>query len=140
MRAVSGRAWPVHGSGRHVVVLAITAIAAASSAGLAFASAPLTLTKLSPTSGPVGTLVALTGTGFVSRDVVMFNGRATSPVSVNSAGTSLHGSGSRVRDLRAWSRYRTRRAGQRASLPNSPFRVTTGGVRFSQSRLGRPAT
>jgi len=51
------------------------------------AAAP-TLTSLSPTSGPVGTSITLTGTGFTSTSTVSFNGTAATSVTFTSA-TSL---------------------------------------------------
>ena len=47
-----------------------------------------TLTSLNPTSGPVGTSVAITGTGFTAGSTVDFNGTAATSVTFNSA-TSL---------------------------------------------------
>ncbi|WP_400190935.1 IPT/TIG domain-containing protein [Hymenobacter sp. B81] len=47
-----------------------------------------TLTSLSPSSGPVGTSVTLTGTGFTSGSTVRFNGTAATSVTFTSA-TSL---------------------------------------------------
>ncbi|MDO7873164.1 FG-GAP-like repeat-containing protein [Hymenobacter sp. ASUV-10] len=51
------------------------------------AAAP-TLTSLSPTSGPVGASIILTGTGFTSTSTVSFNGTAATSVTFTSA-TSL---------------------------------------------------
>ena len=124
MSGISGRAWLARGGGRWAGVVVGVAIAAASFASPALASG-LTLTGISPSSGPVGTPVTLTGTGFASRDVVMFNGQAASPVSVNSAGTSLQ---ARVPAFATSGVVSVEdpSTGQRVSLPNSPFRVTTG--------------
>ncbi len=47
-----------------------------------------TLTSLSPSSGPVGTSVVLTGTGFIAGSTVSFNGTAATGVTFTSA-TSL---------------------------------------------------
>ena len=125
MRSVSGRAREVRRSGRYAVMVAVAALLACGFAGLARASGPLTLTKISPSSGPVGTLVTLTGSGFASRDVVMFNGHTTSPVSVNSTGTSLLARVPAFATTGVVSVEDTA-TGQVVSLPNSPFTVTTG--------------
>lgn len=132
MSGVSGRAWLARGGGRCGAVVVVLAIAAASFASPALASG-VTLTGISPTSGPVGTLVTLTGTGFASRDVVMFNGRAAKPSSVNAAGTSL------VTSVPAFATtgvvsVEDPATGQVVSLPNSPFTVTTG-VYVSPNRV-----
>ncbi|MDO7875683.1 FG-GAP-like repeat-containing protein [Hymenobacter sp. ASUV-10] len=52
-----------------------------------FSPAP-TLTSLSPTSGPVGTVVTLTGTGFGGATGVSFNGTAATTFSVTNATTA----------------------------------------------------
>lgn len=93
--------------------------------GSAQAAGSLTLSSRSPASGPVGTLVTLTGTGFATRDVVMFNGRSTAPVSVNAAGTTLQ---ARVPAFATSGLISVEdpSTGQAAELPNSPFTVTTG--------------
>ena len=49
---------------------------------------PLTLANLSPTSGPVGTSVTLTGTGFTGATGVRFNGSAATTFSVSTATTA----------------------------------------------------
>jgi outer membrane protein assembly factor BamB len=95
---------------------------------LAFAGAPgvasaLTVTGMSPPSGPVGTAVGLTGTGFTGNDAVAFNGIAAS-AKVNAAGTQLR----TVVPAFATSGPVTvadSATGQRASPP-APFGVTAG--------------
>jgi outer membrane protein assembly factor BamB len=52
------------------------------------AAAALTVTGMSPTSGPVMTAVTITGTGLTSNDAIAINGTAA-PVKANAAGTQL---------------------------------------------------
>jgi outer membrane protein assembly factor BamB len=113
-------------SGRAVVALVAALIVVAwAVVAPAHASGPLTLTGISPTSGPVDTLVTLKGTGLASRDTVMFNGHSTSPVGVNAAGTTLQARVPAFATSGVVS-VEDSSTGQGASLPDSPFTVTTG--------------
>jgi outer membrane protein assembly factor BamB len=58
-------------------------------AGPALARAPLTMTNYTPASGPVGTTVNITGTGFAAGDIVSFNGTRANVVKVNPTGTHI---------------------------------------------------
>jgi outer membrane protein assembly factor BamB len=129
-----GGAWVPGWSRRAGVALAaVLVVLAWAVAEPARASGPLSLTGISPTSGSVGTLVTLTGTGLASRDVVMFNGRGTSPISVSSTGTRLQ---ARVPAFATSGVVSVEdpNTGQLVSLPNSPFTVTSG-VYASPSRV-----
>src|SRR5215208_7003685 len=68
---------------RTIVVVVSTALAV-STVGITAASAAPTVTSLNPTSGPVGTIVTITGTGFTGATAVEFNGVAASSFTVDS--------------------------------------------------------
>jgi outer membrane protein assembly factor BamB len=56
------------------------------------AAGALTMTGFKPTSGPVGTVVTVTGTGFASGDIVAFNGTPATSSTANKKGTKLNAS------------------------------------------------
>jgi outer membrane protein assembly factor BamB len=99
MRAFSARRWVTTGVVfvSLAATIAPTAAAARSTARVAVrrrrsGAGPdvLSMTGFSPASGPVGTPVTITGSGFVAGDIVQFNGTTAPAVKVNSAGTRLH--------------------------------------------------
>jgi outer membrane protein assembly factor BamB len=91
----------------------------------ALAAGTLTMTGFTPASGPVGTVVTITGTGFVSGDIVAFNGTRASGSTANTAGTTLKASVPAFATSGVIS-VTDPSSGQTAELPNSPFTVTTG--------------
>jgi outer membrane protein assembly factor BamB len=72
-----------------VVVAAGLVILPAVPAGAAPNRPGLSITGVSPGSGPVGTKVTITGSGFTVGDVVQFNGTTAKIASVNAAGTTI---------------------------------------------------
>ena len=69
--SVGTRSWVRAGASAVIVglVIAVTALPAA-------AGAPPTITGFSPTSGPVGTSVMISGTNFAGASQVQFNGHS----------------------------------------------------------------
>src|ERR1700688_504970 len=108
-----------------VVVLALVVVFLAPATEQAPAAPPLSLTGFSPTAGPVGTVVTLTGPGFVSGDIVAIAGKAASSSTANSAGTKLT---IRVPALATTGPITVQdpRTGQVVGLPGTLFRVTRG--------------
>lgn len=111
-------------SSRAAVALAL-ALVVATAATTRVTAASLTMTGFSPTSGPVGTGVTITGTGFTNGDVVSFNGKNASSASANSTGTKLY------THVPAFATsgvvmVTDPATGQDASLPGSSFTVTQG--------------
>jgi outer membrane protein assembly factor BamB len=53
------------------------------------AAGALTVTRFAPASGPVGTVVTITGTGLASGDLVSFNGTSTAATTASRKGTKL---------------------------------------------------
>ena len=89
------------------------------------AAGGLTMTGFSPTSGPVGRVVTITGTGFVAKDIVRFNGTTAVVSGVNAAATTLTTSvpyGATTGTITVTDPT----TGQTVGLPNSPFTVTRG--------------
>ena len=89
------------------------------------AAGGLTMTSFSPASGPVGTVVTISGTGFVANDIVRFNGTTAAVAGVNAAATVLttsvpYGATSGIITVTDPT------TGQTVGLPNSPFTVTRG--------------
>jgi outer membrane protein assembly factor BamB len=93
------------------------------------AGSSLSLTGFAPASGPVGTKVTLSGTGFTSSDVVAFNGTNASTQHVNKAGTQLV---TQVPPLSTSGPITVTdpATGQTAGLPGTAFQVTTGIAAF----------
>jgi outer membrane protein assembly factor BamB len=83
------------------------------------------MSSFSPASGPVGTKVTISGSGFVASDIVAFNGTTATVARVNPAGTTLKTS---VPALATTGLITVTdpATGQRVDLPNSPFKVTKG--------------
>jgi hypothetical protein len=83
------------------------------------------MSGFSPASGPVGTKVTITGSGFVASDIVAFNGTTATVARVNPAGTTLRTS---VPALATTGLITVTdpATGQRVDLPNSPFPITKG--------------
>jgi outer membrane protein assembly factor BamB len=104
------------------VVIAVTMSWAGPSA---HASGTLTMTGFSPTSGPVGTVVTITGTGFVAKDIVRFNGTTAVVSGVNGAATALTTSEPYAATTGIIT-VTDPTTGQTVGLPNSPFTVTRG--------------
>jgi outer membrane protein assembly factor BamB len=125
MNPVTGRDWVLRTRRRFAAASILVVLAACGFGGLARASGGLMLTKISPSSGPVGTLVTLTGSGFASGDVVTINGTAESVKSVNQAETSMQVKVTPFTTSGVVS-VQDGSTGQRVSLPNAPFTVTTG--------------
>lgn len=88
-------------------------------------STGLTMTGFSPTVGPVGTAVTITGTGFTSRDIVKFNGTPASASKANSAGTTLKVSVPAFATSGAVT-VTNPSTGQTVGLPGAAFQVTRG--------------
>lgn len=87
-------------------------------------AAPLTLTGMTPTSGAVGTPVTLSGTGLTKSDQVSFNGTViTGTASAAKTKLVVHVPAFATSGVVTVTDPAT---GARASLPNSPFRVTSG--------------
>jgi outer membrane protein assembly factor BamB len=89
------------------------------------AAGGLTMTGFSPTAGPVGRVVIITGTGFVAKDTVRFNGTTAVVSGVNAAATTL----TTAVPYAATTGIITvtdPKTGQTVELPNSPFTVTRG--------------
>lgn len=115
-------------NGRHVRALAL---GVAISLGLArtevpvHASGALSMTGFSPASGPVGTVVTITGSGFAKGDIVDFNATQAAPPHVKAGGGSM---------TAAVPAFATSgpitvtdpTTGQTVGLPGSAFRLTTG--------------
>ena len=102
-------------------------------AGNARAAGQLSMTGFSPTSGPVGTVVTITGSGFASRDVVTFNGTAAASAKPHGGGSSLTAS------VPAFATsgpimVTDPNTGQTVGLPGTAFRITTG-LALSLSRV-----
>ncbi len=111
---------------RTLVVFVTVSVGAIGLAPLgAGATGGLTLSGLSPVSGPVGTSVVLTGTGLRSGDVVRFNGTAAQFATANKAGTHLTASVPPMATSGAVTvtDYLT---GGTVRLPGAGFTVTTG--------------
>ena len=75
-----------------VVAGVVTAATIAPATGWATARVrddALSMTGFSPMSGPVGTAVTITGTGFVAGDIVQFNGTTAEKAKVADGGTQL---------------------------------------------------
>jgi outer membrane protein assembly factor BamB len=88
-------------------------------------SRSLTMTGFSPASGPVGTVVTITGSGFVSGDIVAFNGTDASSSTALSGGSKLKAS------VPAYATsgpitVTDPSTGQTVGLPGTSFSVTTG--------------
>ena len=94
-------------------------------AGTAFASGPLTMTGYSPTSGPVGTVVKIAGTGFAAADIVRFGSTVAQVSAVNNKGTKLTTS---VPPLAISGQLTVTdpTTGQTVGIPGTVFLVTTG--------------
>jgi outer membrane protein assembly factor BamB len=103
-----------------VIAMAIGLLGPAAHAGSA-----LTMTGFSPTSGPVGTAVTITGTGFVAKDIVRFNGTTAVVSGVNPAATVLTTSVPYAATTGIIT-VTDPTTGQTVGLPNSPFTVTRG--------------
>ena len=89
------------------------------------ASPGLTVTGFSPGAGPVGTTVIVSGSGFVSGDLVAFNGRQAKVSGVNTLGTRLTTSVPAFATSGVLT-VTDPATGQTAGLPNQPFTVTLG--------------
>ena len=110
--------WPV------VSFVLMVALAAGAVPVLA-AGAAISMTGFSPISGPVGTVVTITGTGFVSGDIVAFNGTQASGSTAKAAGTRLKAT------MPAFATsgpitVTDPLTGQTVGLAGTAFRVTTG--------------
>jgi outer membrane protein assembly factor BamB len=89
-------------------------------------AATLTLTGFTPTSGPVGTAVTLTGTGFAASDTfALFNGVPASPTHVAANGTSMKVTVPAFASSGPIT-VESHSTGQIAGLPGTAFQVTTG--------------
>jgi outer membrane protein assembly factor BamB len=89
------------------------------------AAGALSMTGFKPTSGPVGTVVTISGTGFVSGDIVAFSGTVAAASTANSSGTKLKAS---VPAFAASGPITVTDplTGQTVGLPGTTFRVSTG--------------
>jgi outer membrane protein assembly factor BamB len=113
---------------RMVVLLIAGAIGfatAIASPRMGLAAGGLSMTSFKPTSGPVGTVVTITGTGFTSGDIVTFNGTSTSASTANAAGTKLKAS---VPPFATTGLITVTNpfTGQTVGLPGTVFRVRAG--------------
>lgn len=102
--------------------------------------APPTITSFSPSSGPVGTSVAITGANFTSANFVTFNGVYTTTITVNSA-TSITATVPVGANLNAKPRpikVNTLNAGSGASLTS--FTVTGAVTVLADSVAAPPGT
>jgi len=102
-------------------VVAVTLVLPATAAE----ATPLSMTGYSPGSGPVGTVVVISGTGFVPSDLVNFGGVAAVVTKVPKAGTSLKTS---VPPLATTGPLTVTDpvTGQTVGLPGTVFQVTAG--------------
>jgi eukaryotic-like serine/threonine-protein kinase len=91
----------------------------------AHASGGLSMTGFSPSSGPVGTRVTITGSGFVSHDIVSFNGTQTRASKASSGGTVLKVAEPALASSGPIT-VTDPTSGQTAGLPGTAFQVTTG--------------
>jgi outer membrane protein assembly factor BamB len=98
------------------------------------AATTLTLTGFTPTSGPVGTVVTLTGTGFAANDTfALFNGVPASPTHVATDGTSMKVAVPAFASSGPVT-VESNSTGQTAGLPGAAFQVTPG-VQLSVNHL-----
>ena len=98
------------------------------------ASAALSLSGFSPASGPVGTVVTLTGTGFTANDTfALFNGVPVSPTRVAANGTSMKVAVPPFATSGPVT-VQSLATGQSAGLPGTAFQVTAG-LQLSSNRL-----
>lgn len=108
-----------------LVVALVLALVVMLAPAVSLAAGPLTFTGFSPPSGPVGTVVVLSGTGFSTADLVQFNGTLAVVASVNKAGTKLRTS---VPPLATSGEITVTDSatGLRVGLPGDPFTVSAG--------------
>ena len=78
------RSWVRAGASAVIVGLVISVTALPAAAG-----APPTISGFSPTSGPVGTSVIISGTDFAGASQVQFNGHSVTSILVNGTGTQI---------------------------------------------------
>jgi len=92
---------------------------------IAHASDGLSMTGFAPSTGPVGTVVKITGSGFVAGDLVHFNGTSAVVSAVNGKGTKLTTS---VPAFASSGEVTVTdpATGQTVGLPGDAFVVTTG--------------
>ena len=85
----------------------------------------LAMTGYTPSQGPVGTVVKITGTGFVAADIVQFNGTTAAVSSVNKKGTKLT---TAVPPLATSGPLTVTDpvTGQTVGIPGEIFQITTG--------------
>jgi outer membrane protein assembly factor BamB len=103
--------------------VALTTLLAVPSTTLA--AGGLTMTGFKPASGPIGTVVTVTGTGFASGDIVAFNGTPATSSTANKKGTKLKAS---VPAFATSGPITVTDAatGQTVGLPGTAFDVTAG--------------
>jgi len=103
--------------------VALTVFIPAPAAISATAAAVPAITGFTPPSGPVGTQVTITGTGFAPGQIVTFNGVAASKPTFNQAGTRIVAD---VPPLATSGPIRVAQPGGPFDDSNSPFTVTFG--------------
>jgi outer membrane protein assembly factor BamB len=112
---------------RLAVCLSVVGLVAGASAlapSAAHASG-LTMTSFSPTSGPVGTKVTISGSRFTSSDIVQFNGTQAAPVKASADGSTLQVSVPVFATSGAIT-VTDPATGQTVGLPGTVFQVTPG--------------
>ena len=108
-----------------LATLSVVAVTLVFPSAAAEASGLLSMTGYTPGSGPVGTVVVISGTGFVATDLVNFGSVAAVVTKVPKAGTSLTTS---VPPLATTGPLTVTDpvTGQTVGLPGTVFQVTTG--------------
>src|SRR4051812_9290761 len=103
--------------------VALTVFISAPAAISATAAAVPAITAFNPSSGPVGTQVTITGSGFAPGQIVTFNGVAASKPTFNQAGTRIVAA---VPPFATSGLIRVAQPGGPFDDSNSPFTVTFG--------------
>ncbi|MFL5796710.1 MAG: IPT/TIG domain-containing protein [Actinomycetota bacterium] len=107
---------------RKLLLAGLLAVAIVTSAVPAIAAGP-SITGFTPGHGPVGTVVAIRGSGFAPGDKVAFDGSVSPNPKVNAAGTEIRAA---VPPFATTGRIRVMSPTGASDLSDSPFRVTFG--------------